>query len=139
MCPALATFMACTWLKPSIVLLLLGLNKTAWGPSQEGGQVLREALLSSLRDVSTVGQSLNKGCWCSWLRAQQAWREIGGFRGGRRQRQKNQERPSVGARDSSFSLEIPGFSQLFYSYPDLYPAHSFSCLLADISGVQVTI
>ena len=64
--------MACTWLKPSIVLLLLGLNKTAWGPSQEGSQVLREALLSSLRDVSTVGQSLNKGCWCSWLRAHAA-------------------------------------------------------------------
>ena len=79
--------MAWTRLKPSIVLLLLGSNKTAWGPSQEGSQVLREALLSSLRDVSTVGQSLNQRCWCSGLRVQQAWREIGGFRGGRRQRQ----------------------------------------------------
>lgn len=53
--------------KIRIVLLLLGSNKTAWGPSQEGTQeVLREALPSSIKEVSTVGHSLKHVLLVLW-------------------------------------------------------------------------
>ena len=53
--------------KIRIVLLLLGSNKTAWGSSQEETQeVLREALLSSIKVVGTVGQSLRQVLLVLW-------------------------------------------------------------------------
>lgn len=52
--------------KIRIVLLLLGSNRTAWGPSQEGSQVLREVLLSSIKEVSTGGQSLEQVLLVFW-------------------------------------------------------------------------
>lgn len=53
--------------KIRIVLLLLGSNKTAWGPSQEETQeVFREALLSSIKEVSTVDQSLKQVLLVLW-------------------------------------------------------------------------
>lgn len=58
--------MASTWLeqyKGVLLLLLKESNKTVWGPSQEGKLGLREALCSSTRAVSTLGQSIAFICF----------------------------------------------------------------------------